>query len=476
VATPVGLGLSLAVGVLLMFLFRESSLERKRARHDLPVIGALDRLSVREILRGSVVLDESGSGRVVNAGTEGTIETKAHLLPADRERLHWYRKKGWLGTAAPPTLNAGFLLLEGAVGMELSDGGFESCSSPNLMKLACDLPAGLWNGETLGEGRVDLSFNRSYRVTPEMTETPLPVSVVASLVSDAGRRVLDLVIQWDKKYGSLVLDVDRIESLELDVPATWGRLERGTDLAAAGLHDGVTSLEWQGLRVREGDRALRCRTVRVQFQHEIQPSDSLHGRVDVVLRSTLSGIETARLFYPVGMPRPDRPNEIETHVQVDFDLCLTGLRYHQVTRLHVPDEVFSGVVPDHRSVIELTSALSESGFYVQRVVENPPFPGKQTGDTTRSWDIAGRRYRSVYPIDFHIVMSGFESARLDGPPESGTTRVSMSVWGAYSSPAMECEVGQVKSRLAEILRDTLEPLRRNLVDSDREREDGSDDT
>jgi hypothetical protein len=192
-----------------------------------------------------------------------------------------------------------------------------------------------------------------------------------------------------------------------------------------------------------------------------------------VLGSTLSGIEGAKLFHPVGTPCPYQPNEIEAHVEVEFDLCLAGLSSHQVARLHVPDETFSGVVPDHGTVIAVTSALGGSGFYVQRIVENPPFPGKRAGCTTRSWDIAGRRYRGVYPIDFHIVMSGFESASPGGLPGSGTTKISLSVWGASANPGMEQKVGDVEVSLVGLLRVTLEERQRRMVVGQGQ-EDGSD--
>jgi hypothetical protein len=135
-----------------------------------------------------------------------------------------------------------------------------------------------------------------------------------------------------------------------------------------------------------------------------------------------------------------------------------------VARPDALEEVFLGVVPDHETVVALTTALSESDFYVQRVVENPPRPGGQPGQRMRSWDIAGRLYRSVYPIDFHVRISGVELSRLGGRAETGTAKAVMSVRGAYVDSEMELQVQVVKDQLQALVGDTLKRLRRRLIE------------
>jgi hypothetical protein len=49
----------------------------------------------------------------------------------------------------------------------------------------------------------------------------------------------------------------------------------------------------------------------------------------------------------------------------------------------------------------------------------------------RLWDIAGRKYDGVYPIDFHLSLTGYE-VNEGGTTVSGRTEVSLSVRGAYT--------------------------------------------
>jgi hypothetical protein len=415
---------------------------------------------------GQIVLDDSGSGAVINRGAEGLLTIKAHPLPAEVDRPEAYRKRFRVDLAERPSLDVGFLLLEGAVGIETSDEVHRADDSPNVMRLISSLPAGLRPRAASEAKRIELAFTWPYRVVPRIKEEWLPISLVPSLVSQTGRRVLDLALQWDNRYGNLNLDVDRIEILELRVPATWGQVEAGSDsIFVSPVSNEERSIEWRGLLISEEDRAVRNHTLTVKFENEIiDLSASLRGQVDLVLRSTLSGIETARLFYPLGTPRDERPNEIETHVKVEFDLSLSGLRYSDMKRPDDLEELFVGVVPDHEAIIGLTGALSESDFYVQRVVENPPRPGGQLGDRTRSWDIAGRRYRGVYPIDFHIRITGTETSRFGGRPETGTAKAAMSVWGAYANSDMEQDVLAVKDRLKLLLEETLGRFRRAVIE------------
>jgi len=86
---------------------------------------------------------------------------------------------------------------------------------------------------------------------------------------------------------------------------------------------------------------------------------------------------------------------------------------------------FEGVIPDHDTVIALTNAVSEQGFYVKRVIENPPRTGGRANVVNRYWDIAGRRYLGVYPIDFHLILTGEEVYMGEIRAQAGTTRTAI---------------------------------------------------
>ena len=61
---------------------------------------------------------------------------------------------------------------------------------------------------------------------------------------------------------------------------------------------------------------------------------------------------------------------------------------------------FPEVIPNDDTVIRLTNVLSEQGYYIKRIIENPRRSGPRANLIRRYWDIAGRHYSGVYPIDF----------------------------------------------------------------------------
>ena len=147
----------------------------------------------------------------------------------------------------------------------------------------------------------------------------------------------------------------------------------------------------------------------------------------------LSGLDKARLYSSLGKRRDDwRGAAIRTRIEADFKLSLRSIRYQDV--LIVPEreareennaEQF-GVIPNDETVIGLTNALSEN-YYVKRVIEHPPRSGGRADHVQRYWNIAGRRYDGVYPIEFHMVLTGEEIHRGGVRPVAGKTKITIVV-------------------------------------------------
>ncbi len=57
----------------------------------------------------------------------------------------------------------------------------------------------------------------------------------------------------------------------------------------------------------------------------------------------------------------------------------------------------------------LVQQLADQRYLVKSVVEHPSRPGRGVGLQYRVWDVTGRRYRGVYPIDFRITVAGDEA-------------------------------------------------------------------
>lgn len=73
----------------------------------------------------------------------------------------------------------------------------------------------------------------------------------------------------------------------------------------------------------------------------------------------------------------------------------------------------------------------------------------------RYWDIAGRRYEGVYPIDFHVILTGEEVHSGDTRPESGTTRVRIVVKGAHTDDEMDTRINDEWKRLRDLTGEIL---------------------
>jgi hypothetical protein len=152
-------------------------------------------------------------------------------------------------------------------------------------------------------------------------------------------------------------------------------------------------------------------------------------------------------------------------VAADYDLSLARVRYQDVRvvpdrRRHTDGEraeviEFAGVVPDHGTVIALTNALSDQGYYIKRVIENQPRIGGRAGVVNRYWDIAGRHYNGVFPIDFHLVLTGDATYAGEIRARSGNATARVTVRGAYATAEVEKQIEVAWDRLRDHIEEVL---------------------
>ncbi|MGC2368124.1 MAG: hypothetical protein WA474_03600, partial [Candidatus Sulfotelmatobacter sp.] len=115
------------------------------------------------------------------------------------------------------------------------------------------------------------------------------------------------------------------------------------------------------------------------------------------------------------------------------------------------------VIPNDDMVIGLTNALSEN-YYVKRVIEHPPRSGGRADHVQRYWDIAGRCYEGVYPIEFHMVLTGEEIHRGGIRPVAGTTKITIVVQGVHSNDGMKSRIRAEWDALHDLTRETMQAL------------------
>jgi hypothetical protein len=221
----------------------------------------------------------------------------------------------------------------------------------------------------------------------------------------------------------------------------WARAQsEGADRQPAGPQPGEVK---SGTSDDQTDGGLQILTVR--FQDKAQISDRLSGSLRATFETTLSGISGVRLHQAAGSTlQPGVKVTTELEVTVDFELCLRAVRYQDAEAVpeaeHLAVNTHPQVTPDAQTVANLTNKLSERGCYIKRVVENPPRGGWRADRVNRYWDIAGRRYDGIFPVDFRIVLTGEEEYADGLHPRSGSTTTQLSVYGYYVNETMSGEV------------------------------------
>jgi hypothetical protein len=457
-----------SVAAAMFAVTRRRTDEARRTRPPLPVVPNIDLVRLEETLRGRLTLDTAGRYTTSVDPVRGRLVLDLTLGRPDRDRLDAYRRRFRLGAQDSVDLAAGFAMLRGPAGLEFIGGGARDTLIP-LRSTTAEHPFfGAADSRAGAQWCVDM--NHRLEVSPPVDA--IPVWLTPTLAPGSDRRTLELEIQWQNfGSGDTRLTIDRVEALRLNVPVEWGTVERAGNLTSVGRAtdaDGqhTRRLEWIQPPIDDNTLTRRRFALSVRFEEPIRPTDVIRGELEVVFRGALSGVRRVDFFHPLGVIRPqNKAQEIRTTVLAEFELSLQGVRYQEVRSVPDPkkpndserqeDHEFD-VIPDHETIIELTNALSEQGYYVKRVIENPPSSASRAGVVNRYWDVAGRRYRKVYPIDFHVTLTGEEVHRGDIRAHAGRTKVRLTTQGAYTSELMESQVEQEWDRLFDLVKETLE--------------------
>jgi hypothetical protein len=464
-----------ASGVLLLLTaWIIAGIRAEAARRNRPVLPLLPRLApvkVVETLAVSITLNPNGVYQAVAEAATGRLTIAVTLGMADRDRVRSYRRRNRLDLSQVVAFHLGFAVLRGAVrytsGLGAHDADVLQLDGHAHRFRVLDPDSQLVSEEWRKE--------HTYEVWQEPATNTIPISLTPSMVQGAGRRGFDLDLEWPARTKGDAhprLIIDRVERLQLDVPMAWGDIQHVTGNVALGRREAdgeqpaVQTITWQHESITAQECHDRRKRFPLRFERPIDPGSVVRGQVEVHFKGTLSRLRGVDLYYPLGHRRADQQAAtITTKVIADFELRLAQIR-HQDVRV-VPDRkreadgcrkesiTFQEVVPDHNTIIALTNAISEQGYYVKRVIENPPQVGAHANRVNRYWDIAGRRYRGVYPIDFHLIVTGEELYDGDIRAHAGTTKTTLTVQGAFANPTMEGQVEGVWEQLNHLIAETL---------------------
>jgi hypothetical protein len=444
-----------------------------------PVQPKVDELRILEKLRASINLEPQGHYSPRRRSlVEGELTLAMTFGEADRGRIERWRRKTASARGDDTPILAGCIVLDGAVDIKEGIGlqgrtlALNSNTSDHAVFRAEDPHvSSAWK------------FTWNYEAAVSTDITSGPVWITPSIVPESDRRALDLEIHWvEPGPDEEPLNPESIDLLQLNFPVAWGKVVQASESAVQGeaAEDSpeqyaLRSLECRQVTLTEEQSQNRYYRLSIRFEGKIESSDVLSGRLESTMKGTLSGVEGARLFGALGGHRnlPDSASArtsaraaIKTRIEVDFELSLNSICYQGVRIL--PDRKEEDnvekyvqefdVIPNDHTVIELTNAMSEAGYYVKRVIENPPRSGGRANLVQRYWDIAGRRYEGVYPYDFHLVLIGEEVHSGGVGPEAGKTKVRITVQGAYTNDWMFDRIKQEWTTLRRVTAVTLTGL------------------
>lgn len=433
-------------------------------RPPLPIIGKPQNITINEEARGYVVLNEQGvySYPVLPFEAFGFIDFSLQFTRHDLERWDKYQQIYQSRLTRPLSFDAGFLVLQ-----EAADLNFVQVSnrlSPvNTLRLSGNIEhRRFFTLRKLGRhSYLTLNYPYSFNLI-QYGINQFFIQLVPTLVHEGEEWGIELTVQINPKLERVASSgtLPSIEEFIVYTPVSLGKVEK-INPPANSLFDtqkGEYKTIWKNISVNEGKPGVHYRSFYLRFEHTITRDTILNGKLRVAFENTLSGISGVRLFYPLGNSRSSEEIQIEkrTRIILDFKLHLGSLNFPR-TKPYNKVISWNNVVPDHHLLTKLINAVSENNIYVQRIIENTPRTDKMDAKRMkRFWDVIGRRYQGVYPIDFHLVITGQEWHENADTPPKGRTTVEISVQGTAINETMEAHIKNLRDDLRFIMRDVVQ--------------------
>ena len=312
------------------------------------------------------------------------------------------------------------------------------------------------------QGECQLSVH--YKLQQARAPQDIPLWIVPSLGATSDKRVLMIDLHWNMpEVDGNRAELNQFELIEFQVPHQWGNLQGWSPSGAASSAPAPGQpriVRWRQYKPTVNDRrrgsgsatAPRSITLRMEFEKPILDQPRLSGSLHATFNRTLSGITGMDFYLPGGGPVSYLDVKPRTQVSVRFDVSLSSLRYQE--RRTVPDhtngtgedsfrlqpDYFDGVMPDYQTVVELTNAISADGYYVKTVVEDHPNRDSRNRIFKRGWDITGRWYEGVFPINFIISLRGTEPEDKTTGSALGRTVAQVTVDGTFPNAEMKKKI------------------------------------
>jgi hypothetical protein len=429
-------------------------------RPPVPVAPAIQRVALKEELSGTFTLSDQGEFKAEPVqSVKGALELVLHFADHDRQRLAAYCRKYFVRNRTKLPLHAGFVQCKEMATITFDDVTPAQMPQPGVLALRSQVEAHSFF--TSKEPRPENEWKYTFPYTvkrPDDDPIPLPVQLVPNLVEDHGQLALELDLQLRPditKY--LDFETARIECFTLCIGAEAGPWLTAQPApskdtpATPGTTSSGTVITWEHIGSLTKEQPVRAFHLRFA---QIQDVPKITGELKIVFTGLLSGAQEVRFYQAWGQARTAPAVQRSTEVTISFDLSLNSLTTYPLCKL--PEQVvpYSPVVLNADLIADLTTRLSAYGLYLHRIVENPSQPSRHyPQEGHQFWDIAGRHYEGIHPLDFHLVLTG----------QSGTSSILQNelcvtylVQGIVIDGTTEALLKELRQRLCEAVEQACE--------------------
>jgi hypothetical protein len=472
----------------------------RSSRPPLPIF-SLRQISLRETFDTEISLDADGAYDTTVSDVRGSLIASVTIGDQHRTAIEAFEEK----YGRPPSrMHAGFLVLKSESSPHIEN---RRSGSSQVFPLVDDVE----NVSALTSSDADPTWAERLRYTAELPEfiAESPIRVFPSFVPDVDRQGIDLDVHWslpELASGSWYMKVKRVKSLEVHYPLRWGELrtprlqtvsataemsadDREEDIRATPVigksvstDESRFTVKWKDFEV-DWARALRATLIfRTPISNSSQPvlsQETITGTMEVVLGGAVSRT-TSTYYDALGMKATAFDETRETTIRVHFELNLGTMQYEDRVTIQSPsdltadcvpaedrsngedkatDRIYDGTPPNAKTVTALSDRLSRSDgdYYVKSVVEEPPQRSGVEGVNNRLWNLHGRWYDGVWPVDFHISLMGEERAASGVDEATGRTKIQLKAKGAYTTPEMRCKIEDawldLRDRIDDVMRE-----------------------
>jgi hypothetical protein len=430
----------------------------------LPVFPDVHTATVVERLSGEVQLTDAGYVSTPRPVEGEIVIGMTHARARWQETMGRYRKRHQLPEDYPVQFAAGFALLCGKAGL-IFDAG-QDAILPDGLGLAF---YGDVNGHDLfddkrGRPQGEWELSARYRLQPARAPQDIPLWIVPSLGPTSNKQVLMIDVHWNMpEVDGTRAELNQFDLIEFQVPHQWGNLQVSSPpgVASSAPAPGQPRIiRWRQYRPAGEGRpgrsvsgtTSRSLTLKLEFEKPILDVPQLSGVLRASFNRTLSGVTGMDFYLPGGAPVRYLELKPRTEVSIRFDVSLSGLRYQEhravpdasedaeEDRFRPKSDEFTGVMPDYRTVVDLTNAISADGYYVKTVVETHPYHDSRARVFNRRWDITGRWYEGVFPINFIISLHGTEPENPVARAALGRTVAEVTVDGMFPNAVMKKKI------------------------------------